>query len=235
MNRFDFTLLRWATTYANVWPWFDGFVAFLVSWEIAKGGFVIALYWWAWFRLDKAQGKGADKVQESQRARLLLALAGAMTGLTIAAVAALVLPYRPRPRILVGLDPELSPGWAEWSAFPSDHATLFFALALGLWYVHRRLGWVALLHAIVVVSLPRVYLGLHYPTDILGGALIGWCVAWFAQRERRLLVLAQRLVHWGSVRPAWFYALGFVASYSVATLFSDWRRAGNTLLAWLLR
>jgi len=35
MNPVDLTLLRWVTAYANVWPSFDGLLAFLVQWEVA--------------------------------------------------------------------------------------------------------------------------------------------------------------------------------------------------------
>lgn len=226
MNSFDFILLQWITAYANTWPWFDGLLAFLVNWEIAKGGFILTLYWWSWFQ--------PEKHREQHRARLLVALAAAMLALAVAAVAALAFPYRPRPRVLVGMEPP-SGGWAEWSAFPSDHATLFFALTAGLWTASRRLGIVALLHAVFVVCWPRVYLGLHYPTDILAGAGIGTVVALVAQRRQALLSWAQATVRWSSASPARFYALGFVATYSLATLFADWRRAANTLVAWWLR
>jgi hypothetical protein len=57
-----------------------------------------------------------------------------------------------------------------WSSFPSDHACLFFALATGLCLISPVIGGLALLHASLIVSLPRIYLGLHYPTDVLAGA-----------------------------------------------------------------
>lgn len=37
MNPVDLTLLRWVTAYANVWPSFDGLLAFLVQWEVGEG------------------------------------------------------------------------------------------------------------------------------------------------------------------------------------------------------
>lgn len=61
-------------------------------------------------------------------------------------------------------------------SFPSDHATGGFALAVGLWLYDRTLGTV-LLVAAAVVSFARVYVGTHYPGDIVAGALMGGGVA----------------------------------------------------------
>lgn len=59
------------------------------------------------------------------------------------------------------------------NAFPSGHATFFFALAIALWFINRRLGYWALAAA-ALNSLARVYAGVHWPTDILGGILVAF-------------------------------------------------------------
>lgn len=222
MNAFDFWILRVATLPANRWPAFDAWVNLLSSWELVKGGAVMALFWWCWAE----QGKNATRT----RTLLVEMLLAAALALIAASLLAMALPYRPRPRIAIGMDPTLSPGWDQWSAFPSDHASLFFALAAGFFRLDRRLGWLALAHAVLVVSLPRVYLGLHYPTDILGGALLGFGATAVAKRWRRIGNIASRIVAWQVRRPRAAMATLFVVTYLVATLFTDLRRP-----AWLLR
>lgn len=66
------------------------------------------------------------------------------------------------------------PGPTDYS-FPSDHTTAAFALAVGLWIVTRRLGIVGIVLA-AAEGFSRVYLGQHYPHDVLAGALLSTVV-----------------------------------------------------------
>src|SRR5262249_6486194 len=153
---------------------------------------------------------------------------------------ALVLPFRYRPvhepamefQLPYGMMPEALDGW---SSFPSDHAALFFCLTMGLWFVSRRLGIVALLHSIFVISFPRVYEGLHYPSDMLAGAAIG--VAWFsianmAFIKNRLLPPA---MFWLEKDPMSFYAVLFLLTEQMATIFHDTRTLAAVILGVLQR
>ena len=91
--------------------------------------------------------------------------------------------------------PEIVPrrGWYDWTAYPSGHAIASVAVLVTLAIVlHRVTGrrwpaWVAV--PLLAVSLySRVYLGVHWPTDVIGGVLIGlvWLAfTYFAFREDR--------------------------------------------------
>jgi undecaprenyl-diphosphatase len=61
---------------------------------------------------------------------------------------------------------------ASDASFPSDHVTAACAIAAVLTAYHRRLGLLALLFA-ALLAYARVYIGVHYPGDVLGGALLG--------------------------------------------------------------
>lgn len=58
------------------------------------------------------------------------------------------------------------------SSFPSEHATGSFALATGV-LVHRLRYGLALVALATLIAFSRVYVGVHYPYDVLGGAAIG--------------------------------------------------------------
>lgn len=57
-------------------------------------------------------------------------------------------------------------------SFPSNHALNNFAAAIFFYRLFPKLKWVLFTTA-SLISISRVYLGLHYPSDILGGAVIG--------------------------------------------------------------
>lgn len=56
--------------------------------------------------------------------------------------------------------------------FPSDHAMMAGAVTAGVWLVNRRLGVVAAIAAIAM-ALARVYVGAHYPQDVVAGLALG--------------------------------------------------------------
>lgn len=66
------------------------------------------------------------------------------------------------------------PGTTDYS-FPSDHTTVAVALALGLFLVNRRLGAVGIVLALIE-GFSRVYLGQHYPHDVLAAFVLSGVV-----------------------------------------------------------
>ncbi|OAH13078.1 phosphatase PAP2 family protein [Streptomyces jeddahensis] len=70
---------------------------------------------------------------------------------------------------------EACPAPGDWS-FPSNHAAIAAAAAVALLFVSRRLGAVAVVAACAMAA-ARVWVGAHYPHDVVAGAAVGALVA----------------------------------------------------------
>jgi membrane-associated phospholipid phosphatase len=120
-------------------------------------------------------GAAVDRRRRGQWLEALVAIVGAHA----AAVLVKRMVRRPRPRA-VGL--ELLVPTMSGLSFPSSHSASTTAAALSL----GRLSGLPL--ALVLPSAmgaSRVVVGAHYPSDVLGGALIGWLVDSSVRRWRR--------------------------------------------------
>jgi undecaprenyl-diphosphatase len=100
----------------------------------------------------------------------------ALAALMALAIALLVngivgsLAYSPRP-FVIGLGHTLIDHRPN-SSFPSNHATVFFAYAATLALFGRRTLTLAFTGIGLVVAWSRIYLGIHYPGDMLGAAVV---------------------------------------------------------------
>jgi len=220
MHVLDLALLASVNQLARHWWVLDKAMSILSTNHLFKGGVLMALVWAVWFRADG---------DETRRRRVILATFGACVAAMAAARSlALLAPFRQRPLHEPGLGFVLPIGEPPanmdgWSSFPSDHATLFFALAMGLFFASRRVGGVALLWTTLAIALPRLYLGLHYPSDLLVGALIGAGMAAAAARWLAPSALIGRVLAWAQARPERFYPLFFLYTFQVGEMFDSTR------------
>ena len=83
---------------------------------------------------------------------------------------------------VVGLGKQWLPHAASHS-FPSKHASVVFSFASAVALTVWRWYWALLALAVAaLVAWSRVYLGLHFPSDVLAGALVGFTSAWLTCR-----------------------------------------------------
>ncbi|AMR03669.1 MULTISPECIES: undecaprenyl-diphosphatase [Bacillus] len=58
------------------------------------------------------------------------------------------------------------------NSFPSDHTILFFSICFSFWLVHKKIGWLWITLAFCV-AISRIWVGVHYPFDVITGAILG--------------------------------------------------------------
>jgi undecaprenyl-diphosphatase len=90
--------------------------------------------------------------------------------------------FRPRPFVTHPSIYQLVIAYSKKS-FPSDHAALAFALAFVIMLTNKRLGILFLIFAILI-GLSRIFGGVHYPSDILGGLLVALLSTWLVKKIR---------------------------------------------------
>lgn len=127
--------------------------------------------------------------------RGLVALAAALAAVAVGdALAHNVLkPFFGRVRPCAALDGvNLLVGCTSSLSFPSNHAVNSMALAGAAGYVFRPLLWpLVFVGAMVCVS--RVAVGVHYPSDVIAGAITGFAIGWgFAALAQRLFLKEAR-------------------------------------------
>ena len=139
-----------------------GTVALLVAqYGIFLYGGLVLMLWW----------RGPD----SQRRALLLAVLAAVIALAINTVLNQVV-ARPRPYLVMPVHVLATPAPRDPS-FPSDHAAVTAALATAILLAGRGAEGGAGLVGALLIGTARVVIGLHYPTDVIGGMVAGGCSA----------------------------------------------------------
>ena len=64
------------------------------------------------------------------------------------------------------------PNMADFRSFPSGHAAIFFAVAMAVYFYNKKLGiWFFI--AAIIIGVARIFVGVHWPSDVLAGAMIG--------------------------------------------------------------
>ena len=120
-------------------------------------------------------------------------------------------PFVNHPELLRGAEAEAT---SLGEAFPSGHAQSSFTFWLfWAWFLRRRWFWGVAILLVFLISLSRVYLGVHYPIDILGGWFFGALViatAVYLSGHLRLSSLS---------RP-WLFALGIALPFALH-MFGD--------------
>lgn len=221
MNHFDIGVIMFVNQFSQHSLMFDKMVGLLAYNHLLKGGVLDMVIWWAWFKRGDCYAHN--------REHIIATLFSCIMAMAVARFFALILPFRLRPLheeslsflLPYGMEPTTLTGW---SSFPSDHAALFFTLATGLLFISRLIGIAAVSYVTLFIVLPRIYLGLHYPTDILGGAIIGIGIALIGNRYLVTTKTIKTVVKWSESMPSLFYPLFFLMTFEIAEMFDSSRQ-----------
>lgn len=246
-NAAVFSLLFLGTTVVALYPdWFDRPVAKAINsltidhqfanvlasglaYPTLQGVTVVALVWGCWF-----SGLTLDL-----RARLMSGAVAAMLSAIIAHLVHHGLATSPKPifdpflhldvpAVLGDIDDLKATAFPSSHTFPSERGTMFAGLAIAVLLVRPKIGLLALA-CTTAAEVSRIYLGLHYPIDILGSFALAAATVWLAQL-RSSAKLGSRLIRWELTSPSTFYICAYLASYGASTAFQDLRDLAGQIL-----
>jgi membrane-associated phospholipid phosphatase len=145
----------------------------LQIYHLFSGGIPIAAFWYLW------QQRSDDETDE-KRQYLWSLIICCLIAVFLARFVSFLVPFRTRPLAEPALHYQVPYGgqylgstMISWNSFPSDHAALLFCLAVGIWMVSRPVGTFVVAHVVFGAFFPLIYIGQHYPTDIIAGCAIG--------------------------------------------------------------
>jgi undecaprenyl-diphosphatase len=150
--------------------WVDRVVGFVGEYGLLFAMVLMVL--WCWWTVRRRPGS-AEEAASSVAALVWAPLAAGLAVLINVPIRGFV--ERPRPFLdHEGLEVLVS-GKTDYS-FVSDHATITMAMGVALFVANRRFGLVGLGLGLLE-GFCRVYMGVHYPTDVIGGFALGTAVA----------------------------------------------------------
>jgi undecaprenyl-diphosphatase len=171
-NRFltiDYYFFNLLNQYASRSAILDGLAIFFAHWSayLIIAGFLIFLW------RKKVRGREKIKIFLAAFFSAVISRFGFVTLIR-------VLHFRARPFLSLHVNQILDHSSAE-ASFPSGHAAFFFAFSLTVYYYNKKLG-LLFLAVIILMVLGRIFVGIHYPADVIAGAAIGIFSAWLVNK-----------------------------------------------------
>ena len=176
MNAFDSEIAKWLNSLSGNSEAFDDVVRIFGSDYLMPMAFALSLFG-LWFI-------GGTPAERPRRQWSILI---GITGLALSnGIVTIINHIWDRDRPYLELDEiELVFYRATDGSFPSNPVAVGFAAGAGAWMVNRRFGWVLFTFG-ALYGVSRIYMGVFYPTDVLGGAAVGIVSTWLSIYIHRL-------------------------------------------------
>jgi undecaprenyl-diphosphatase len=175
---------------------------------------------------------------EERRTGVISTILISMVGILVGRLLAQTLPFSLRPihtpEVIVNIPaaPSATIDVLEgWSSMPSDHAVMYFALATSVFLLSRWVGLFLFLHAAFIVSITRIFTGVHWPMDVVVGASIGTLVALALHRPMTRMITRFDVVGVVSRYPVIAYPMLFFTLLQIGTMYESLRRVLSLMLS----
>ena len=161
----DYLIFQKLNSFVGRWPLLDSLAVFCAEYL----GYVLVLILFIYFLRD----------QKKYKPILIKSLLAAIFSRFV--VTEIIRFFWDRPRPFIENNVNLLLEHSASPSFPSGHASFFFAFSAMVYFYNKKAG-IWFLIASSLVSISRVYGGIHWPSDVLFGALVGIASAYFINR-----------------------------------------------------
>ena len=176
MAHADEVIFLWINGWVGEFPLFDSAIEWVVSDYMVPVGLALTLVGLWFVGIDRA-------ARQKHQIGVFVALSAmALANWTVFIINQLYMRDRP----FVDQDVSLLFYQTTDPSFPANPAATSFAIAAAVWGVNRRVG-VALFLVAALFGFARVYAGVHYPLDVIAGAIIGIVIARLVFKLRDML------------------------------------------------
>ena len=163
----DITITQWLNRLAGQWSAVDTFMIAVTKFGVPLMVLAVIAQWWG------------SKPREALRQTTIMAGLSFLIGLGIAQIILLFV-HRIRPYD-AGISHLIIEKTVDWS-FPSDHAIASTSISFAFLLNGFRKHALAFFAAAVLVCLSRIYVGMHYASDIFGGAGVALLTAYLVNK-----------------------------------------------------
>lgn len=177
LQDFDISILLFIQEYIRVEAW-DSFWKVITF--LGNGGWFWLAFSFLLIILKKTRIIGVTSL-------LSIGLGALITNLILKNLVARIRPYELTTAII-----PLIAKPTDYS-FPSGHTTASFACACICYRMLPKRYGIPILFLAILIAFSRLYVGVHYPTDVAGGILVGWIGSWFAYRFINIVTEHQKV------------------------------------------
>lgn len=221
-NSFNLIIIFWLNQYSQLSPKFNYIISYIEHAYAFKGLAIMSMLWYLWFKSSDTSLK--------TKSTIIGAIISCIIALLITSAINYVVPFQftPIANKAINFQPPIGStidssntghGWIN--SFPSHHATMFYALAMGIFLASKRLGYFAFFYITLFIIFPRIYLGLHYPTDVIAGAAVGMLTTVLFNQKYILVIYERPIISLLEKYPAGFQTLLFIITFEIAVMFND--------------
>jgi membrane-associated phospholipid phosphatase len=167
-TKFDVWFIKYLAKFLGRYPLFDLGVESAIRHNVLGGFWFAACIFVFWMR-------GARPGGERVRKRVSTILFGTLLAIVLSLLSGELASWPPPSRnpTLAHFYPPYLMENVNSNSFPSQSTTLYAAVAAGIFSLHRVAGSALWIGVGLIVALPRLYLGGHYPSDVLVGSILG--------------------------------------------------------------